>query len=70
MVLIKSPKGIWRNHPPEWLEFDPKQITPASLEEALASFEIYIQRIEKMLEDVKTMRHEWQKTILTEKQLS
>ncbi|MBI4631520.1 MAG: hypothetical protein HY740_07385 [Chloroflexi bacterium] len=52
------------------MEFDPKQITPASLEDALASFDIYIQRIEKMLEDVKTMRHEWQKTILTEKPLS
>jgi hypothetical protein len=35
MVLVKSPKGIWRNHPAEWLEFDEQQIIPASLDEAI-----------------------------------
>ncbi len=60
MVLVASPKGIWRNHPAEWLEFDPRQITPASIEDAVESFEIYEERIEKMLQDVQAMKARWQ----------
>lgn len=59
MVLVKSPKGIWRNHPAEWLEFDEKQITPAVVDDALSSFDVYTERIEKMLADIETMKATW-----------
>lgn len=60
MVLVASPKGIWRNHPAEWLEFDPRQITPADLDEAIDSFDIYVQRVENMLADLDNMKKRWQ----------
>ena len=67
MVLVKSPKGIWRNHPAEWLEFDPQQIQPATPEEALNSMVVYENRIKQMLADLETMQHTWhhKKTALT-----
>jgi hypothetical protein len=60
MVLVASPKGIWRNHPAEWLEFDPRQITPASIDDAIDQFDIYIERVEKMLDELHTMKQAWQ----------
>jgi len=60
MVLVTSPKSLWRHHPAEWLEFDEQQIKPASLDEAIASFDIYIDRVKKILEDIDAMKREWQ----------
>ena len=59
MVLITSPKALWRHHPAEWLEFDEQQIKPASLDEALASFDIYVERVKKTLDDINTMKQKW-----------
>lgn len=59
MLLVKSPKGIWRNHPAEWLEYQEGQIQEADLKEAIQSFDFFIQQVEKMLEALKTMRRVW-----------
>ncbi|MDM8521629.1 hypothetical protein QUF64_16410 [Anaerolineales bacterium HSG6] len=59
MVLVKSPKGIWRNHPAEWLEFKPQQIKPASAEEAVQSIDIYTERVKQMLADIEQTRQAW-----------
>ncbi len=61
MLLIHSPKAIWRNHRPEWLEYHPNQIAPATIEEAAASVDTYIERIEKMLNDTKSLKEKWEK---------
>lgn len=59
MVLVKSPKGIWRNHPAEWLEYDESQITPAAPDEAVSSIEVYQERVERMLEEIEGLRESW-----------
>jgi hypothetical protein len=59
MLLVKSPKGIWRNHAAEWLEFDPQQIKPATVAEAVKSIEIYTARVQQMLADLETMQTKW-----------
>lgn len=61
MLLIHSPKGIWRNHRPEWLEYHPDQIKPASKESAVKSVDTYIERVELMLKDVKVLQEEWRR---------
>ncbi|RUM47748.1 MAG: hypothetical protein DSY80_00580 [Desulfocapsa sp.] len=63
MLLINSPKAIWRNHRPEWLEYNPKQIAPAKATEAIASVDTYIERIEKMLEDVENLKQRWENNL-------
>lgn len=60
MVLVTSPKSLWRHHPAEWLEFDEKQIKPATLPEAVASFDIYIERMRQSLADIEAMKSHWQ----------
>ena len=59
MVLVKSPKGIWRNHPAEWLEYDESQITPAALDEAVSSIDVYQERVERMLAEIEALRESW-----------
>ena len=59
MVLVSSPKGVWRNHPAEWLQYHEGQIVEADKEEAINSIDIYITRISKMLEDVKKVKNDW-----------
>ena len=56
MLLVASPKGIWRNHPAEWLEYDEKQITAADMNDAVNSIAVYRERIQKMLADLDTMQ--------------
>ena len=59
MLLISSPKGIWRNHGPEWLEYIPEQIKPATTIAAIENAENYVQRIEKNLADAQAMQKRW-----------
>ncbi len=59
MVLVKSPKGIWRNHPAEWLEYQPEAIKPATPERAVRDLELYHDYIGKMLADIDALRAEW-----------
>ena len=55
MVLIKSPKGIWRNQrdASEWLEYIEGQITPATPEEMEKEITAHAERIQRMLTDLK-----------------
>ena len=58
MVLIKSPKGVWRNQrdASEWLEYIEGQITqadPAALEQDI---EEHAERIQRMLSELNIFR--------------
>jgi len=61
MVLIKSPKGIWRNHPAEWLEYHEGAIKPATRERAERDLELYQRYILKMASDLDEIRDAWMK---------
>jgi len=58
MVLIKSPKGIWRNQrdASEWLEYIDGQITPATPEEMEKEINAHAERIQRMLADLNAFR--------------
>jgi hypothetical protein len=58
MVLIKSPKGIWRNQrdASEWLEYIDGQITPATSDEMDKEINIHAERIQRMLADLSEFR--------------
>jgi hypothetical protein len=59
MLLLKSPKGIWRNKPEEWIEYSEGQIVPASFEEAESDIETHRLRINRMLIDIDDLEKEW-----------
>ncbi|MGB8646189.1 MAG: hypothetical protein WCF84_13205 [Anaerolineae bacterium] len=59
MLLVKSPKGIWRNHPAEWLEFKPEAIKPATLERAARDIDLYREYITCMLADLEALKSAW-----------
>ena len=58
MVLIKSPKGIWRNQrdASEWLEYIEGQITSATSEEMEKEINVHAERIQRMLADLNELR--------------
>jgi len=56
MVLVESPKGIWRNHPAEWLEYKPDAIKPANAERIARDFELYRTHITDMLHALEAMQ--------------
>jgi hypothetical protein len=58
MVLVKSPKGIWRNQrdASEWLEYIEGQIIPATPEEMEKEISAHAERIQRMLDDLNTFR--------------
>jgi len=58
MVLIKSPKGIWRNQrdASEWLEYIEEQITPATPAEMEKEINTHTERIQHMLTDLNEFR--------------
>ncbi|HEU0296836.1 MAG TPA: hypothetical protein VFR47_29130 [Anaerolineales bacterium] len=58
MVLVKSPKGIWRNQrdASEWLEYIEGQITPATPAEMEKEITAHTERIQRMLVDLNTFR--------------
>jgi hypothetical protein len=60
MVLVSSPKGIWRNHPAEWLEFKPEHIRLATPVEIAEDLERHRKYITKMLTDLDVLREKWQ----------
>lgn len=59
MVLVKSPKGIWRNHAAEWLEYKEGAIKPATRDRALRDIELYRAYIEKMLIELDALGADW-----------
>ena len=50
MLLITSPKGIYRNHRDEWLEYQDGLILPATREDYLRDVQLYIKRTSINLE--------------------
>ena len=56
MVLVRSPKGIWRNHPAEWLEYQEGQIIPADLDQFVREVDIHVDRIKRMLDELNAMK--------------
>jgi predicted DNA-binding transcriptional regulator len=58
LVLIKSPKGIWRNQreASEWLEYIEGQIIPATPEEMEKEITAHVERIQRMLDDLSKFR--------------
>lgn len=61
MVLVKSPKGIWRNHPTEWLEYKADALKPATRERAERDVKLYRGYILKMLNDLDGLNESWMK---------
>ena len=59
MVLVTSPKGIWRNHPAEWLEYKDGALKPASRERAERDVNLYREYIVKMLADMDALESKW-----------
>lgn len=59
MVLVASPKGIWRNHPAEWLEYKEGAIKPATRERAERDINLYREYINKMLAELDTLETKW-----------
>ena len=62
MVRVESPKGILRHHPPEWLEYVPELIEPATVEQAVQDIELHRQRIQTMETDLEALRVRWLKS--------
>lgn len=58
MILIKSPKGIWRNQrdASEWLEYIDGQIVPADPKELDKEITVHAERIKRMLADLNAFR--------------
>jgi len=58
MVLIKSPKGIWRNQrdASEWLEYIEGQITLATPDEMEKEINAHAERIQMMLAELNEFR--------------
>ena len=58
MVLVKSPKGIWRNQrdASEWLEYIDEQIIPATSAEMEKEITAHAERIQRMLKDLNEFR--------------
>ena len=58
MVLIKSPRGIWRNQrdASEWLEYIEGQITPTTSDEMEKEINTHAKRIQRMLADLNAFR--------------
>ncbi len=60
MILVTSPKALYRNHRDEWLEFNPDLIQPATAEDYVRDIEYYARRTRLNLEKLELMAQEWQ----------
>jgi len=61
MLQINSPKAVWHSHKPEWLEYIPDQINPATPEEAKRDIDMYLLRLEQAREAVEALAARWAK---------
>ncbi len=59
MVLVTSPKAVFRNHRDEWLEFNPELIKPATSADYVRDIEFYARRTRANLEKLENMAAEW-----------
>jgi hypothetical protein len=60
MVLVTSPKAVFRNHADEWLEFKPELMKPATTADYEQDIEYYAKRTRLNLEKLEKLRAEWQ----------
>jgi len=60
MVLVTSPKALFRNHRDEWLEFNSDLIKPATPEDYVRDIEYYAKRTRLNLEKLEKLVEEWQ----------
>jgi hypothetical protein len=58
MVLVKSPKGIWRNQrdASEWLEYLEGQIVLADKSAMEQEIEVHVKRVQQMLKDLEAFK--------------
>lgn len=64
MVLVVSPKGIWRNHPEEWLEYKEGQIIPLDdIDFSIESVQIYLDRVQDMYRSIVDLRSRWSRKL-------
>jgi hypothetical protein len=61
MVLINSPKAIWRNHRPEWLQYIEGRIVPCGLSDTTKLFDAYVEYVEIMQQELRGMWARWEK---------
>jgi hypothetical protein len=59
MVLITSPKALFRNHSDEWLEFKPELMKPATKADYEQDIEYYAKRTRLNLEKLEKLREDW-----------
>ena len=59
MVLVTSPKALFRNHSDEWLEFNAELIKPATHADYEQDIEYYAKRTRLNLEKLEKLREEW-----------
>lgn len=60
MLLVTSPKAIFRNHRDEWLEFNPDLIKPGTPQDYARDIEYYTKRAKLNLEKLEKLATEWQ----------
>jgi hypothetical protein len=60
MVLVSSPKGVWRNHRPEWLPYLDGRFVPVEFEDVRPLFDVYVERVEMMARHMDNMRKAWE----------
>jgi len=63
MVLVTSPKAIFRNHRDEWLEFDVNLITSATPADYARDIAFYAKRARLNVEKLEKLATEWQARI-------
>lgn len=68
MVLVESPKMVYRNGRSEWLEFIEDRIKPISFPETEKFFSLYMEQMLKRLDELATMREKWGRTAVKENQ--
>ena len=59
MLLISSPKGIWRCHRAEWVEYDAQYVTPANHGEAMRDIEIHRKRLVEQVREMDELKEAW-----------
>lgn len=59
MLLLKSPKGIWRNRTEEWLQYEEVQVRKASWGEVEKDVELHKLRINRMMIELDDLEKEW-----------
>jgi len=60
MLLITSPKAAWHGHRPEWLEYIPDQIAPATAQEARRDIDLYLNRLAQARAKIEKLAERWE----------